>query len=79
MPDQLIKFEAIDTGRKGPDGSPVYDIKYDIKGEDVEIFCLLAEIIHLHPGFKNMVIRAIEYDRKHDRENCPHCRKGGMN
>lgn len=68
-----IEFRAMPTGRKSPDGEPIFEQTYKIDGPDDQVFCLLVEAIHENPKFKEMVAGALKFEKEHDRENCPWC------
>lgn len=75
MPNQLIHFEAIDTGVKGEDGAPVYKQDYKIEGEDSELFCILCEVFQKNPHFAHLAQGALTFFIEHDPDTCPDCQK----
>lgn len=78
MPDIIIKFEGRDTGRKINEQT-VYEFDYKIHGDEVELFCMLCDVIHQNPQFLKMIMHAVKFNREHDREDCPDCNPAKKN
>jgi len=78
MKHKIILFGE-PTGKETKNGER--EIKYDylIQGEEVDLFCMLCDIIHKNPEFRKMVTHALKFNKEHDFENCPFCNQGKKN
>ncbi len=73
---QVLTLSVELTDQVNSKGEPVYKFYHEVDGEaGLLFFCMLTDFLHTCPPWvKEHIIMAVDFNKGHDRENCPHCR-----